>query len=276
VKKMTKAREKPSGDTNDTLNFYDKEAQKYPNIRARPLQCFTDALERSAILPYLQGSYCILDIGCGEGRLTRWMADETVAQGSMVVGKDFSAGMVEVAKQQNTSLNAEYAVGDVMALEDADNSYDLVISSTAPNNFPDLKGALAEIHRVLKPNGVFIGIIINKDESARFARYAYYAPYYLWRGLKRILHGKSQYMNRLYSQDEIRALLAEGYDIIELRGMRSVADWMPEYPLNFWKPLRPLMQAFITATESLDARLSHDPVHGKRARFHLAIAQVRK
>jgi ubiquinone/menaquinone biosynthesis C-methylase UbiE len=273
---MTKAREKQLANTNDTLNFYDKEAQKYPIIRARPVQRFTDALERAAILPYLQGSARILDIGCGEGRLTRWMADKTATQGAMVVGKDFSAAMVEIAKRQNTSPNAEYAVGDVMALADADNSYDLVISSTAPNNFPDLKGALAEIHRVLKPNGLFIGIIINKDESARFARFAYYAPYYLWRGLKRILRGKSQYMYRLYTQDEIRALLTEGYDIIELRGMRAVADWMPEYPLNFWKPLQPLMQAFISATEALDARLSYDPVRGKRARFHLAIARVRK
>jgi ubiquinone/menaquinone biosynthesis C-methylase UbiE len=261
---------------NDTIDFYEKKALEYPAIRARPIQDFTDALEREAIIPYLPGCKRILDIGCGEGRLTRWMAGETVAQGCIVVAKDFSAAMVEVAKRQNQSPNAEYAVGDVMGLADADNSYDLVISSTAPNNFPDLKGALAEIYRVLKPSGLFICIIINKDETARFARYIYYAPIYLWRGLKRILRGKSQYIHRLYTQDEVRALLDEGFDIIELRGMRSVVDWIPEYPLNFWKPLQPIMQAFIHVTKSLDARLSRDPIRGKRTRFHLAIARVRK
>lgn len=262
----------------DTQKFYDEQAQGYAAIRSRPIQLYTDKIEQEVMKPLVAQATDILDLGCGEGRLTRWIAMEKRRQGSnfSVHGADFSPGMVAVAKQLNGDLPATYGLGDAMALPYADNSYDLIVSCTAPNNFPSLDGALDEIRRVLRPGGLFCATIINSEETARFARYVYYSPYFLYKLGQRIVSGKSGYHRILYSRDELAQLLRGRFEIIELTGLRVIADFIPEFPLNIWPPLFPIMSLLVRASEPLDRRLASGQSTGRHARFHLVIARVVK
>lgn len=262
----------------ETLRFYDEQSKGYSSIRARPIQIYTDRLEREAMAPLVARAHDILDLGCGEGRLTRWIAATKRAQGGQfsVHGADFSAGMVEMAQSANGDLPATYGVGDAMALPFADDSYDLIVSCTAPNNFPSLDGALDEIRRVLRPGGIFCATIINGEETARFARYLYYSPYYLAKLGQRLLRGTSGYHRVLFSRDELARLLESRFEIVELSGLRMIPDFVPEFPLNIWPPLFPVMNGIVRATEGLDRKLGRHHVAGRHARFHLVIARALK
>jgi ubiquinone/menaquinone biosynthesis C-methylase UbiE len=264
--------------TNETLHFYNEQASNYPAIRARPIQVYTDRLEREAMAPFVVDARDILDLGCGEGRVTRWLAQVKRDQGGSftVQGADFSPDMIAQAQALNGDLPATYRVGDAMALPYADESFDLVVSCTAPNNFPSLDGALDEIRRVLRPGGVFLATIINGQETARFARFLYYAPYYLIALARRLVKGSSGYHRVLFSRDDIVGLLRGRFEPIELSGMRVVADFVPEFPLNIWPPLYPLMRGVIHATQGLDHKLAKHRLIGRHARFHLVIARALK
>ncbi|MCZ8109090.1 MAG: class I SAM-dependent methyltransferase [Burkholderiales bacterium] len=261
-----------------TLRFYEEQARQYARIRARPIQIYTDKAECEALEPHVLAASDILDLGCGEGRLSRWAASVKRAQGAKfrVHGADFSPNMIDQAVRFKGDLPVTYSVSDAMAMEFPDNSFDLVASCTAPNNFPTLDGALSEIHRVLRPGGVLFATIINVQETARFARYAYYAPYFLWRVLKRLAGGPSGYHRVLYSRDDLERLLAGRFEIIELTGMRILPDFVPEFPLNIWPPLFPVMRGILRATAALDRRLERHPRIGRHARFHLVIARAIK
>ncbi|WOH48816.1 class I SAM-dependent methyltransferase [Bradyrhizobium sp. sBnM-33] len=264
--------------SNATLQFYNEQARRYAELRARPIQVYTDAAERAALEPYALAASDILDLGCGEGRLTRWIAAMKRKHGGSfrVHGVDFSPEMIAQALRFNGDLPATYGVGDAMALEFPDGSFDLVASCTAPNNFPTLEGALSEIHRVLRPGGIFFATIINAEETARFARYVYYAPYFLWRGVKRLGGGAGGYHRVLYSRDELERLLAGRFETVELSGMRVVSDFVPEFPLNVWPPLFPIMRGILKFTRDLDRRLERHPHFGRHARFHLVVARAVK
>lgn len=261
-----------------TRKFYDEQARGYAALRSRPIQLYTDKLERAVMKPLVEQSADILDLGCGEGRLTRWIAEEKRRQGGRfsVHGADFSPGMVAAAKASNGDLPASYGVGDAMALPYEDNSYDLVVSCTAPNNFPSLDGALDEIRRVLRPGGIFCATIINSREAARFARYIYYSPYYLYQLGRRVILGKSGYHRVLFSRDELTQLFQGRFEIVELTGLRLLPDFVPEFPLNVWPPLFPIMSGLIRSSEKLDGMLASNPSAGSHARFHLVVARAVK
>lgn len=264
-------------DNQETLRFYDSQARHYHKIRARPVQVYTDASERAALLPLVSEASDILDLGCGEGRLSSWMAREKQKQGGPfeVWGVDFSPEMVRYARQFAADLPVKFAVGDAMGLEFADNSFDLVVSCTSPNNFPSLDGALSEIHRVLRPGGLFFAVIINSRELARFARYVYLAPYFI-REFFRKLRRDDGYIRVLYSRDELERLLAGRFEILELAGMRVLPDFVPVVPFNIWPPLFPATRAVLKAGENLDRKMERSAFFGPRARFHRVVARVVK
>ncbi|MFD8726337.1 class I SAM-dependent methyltransferase [Streptomyces sp. NPDC059629] len=103
-------------------------------------------------LPVELSGQRILDIGCGEGIITRTLA----ARGARVMGIDPSPRMIEHAQaaERNLPTGALYAVDDGCTLATvATDSVDWVTAGLSLNNVPDLDAALTAAQRVLSPGG---------------------------------------------------------------------------------------------------------------------------
>jgi len=99
----------------------------------------------------------ILDIATGTGDMAILMS-QTNAQ--KIVGLDISAGMLEVGRKKieakNLSGKIEMIQGDSENLPFENNTFDAITVAYGIRNFETLEKGLAEILRVLKPNGVFV------------------------------------------------------------------------------------------------------------------------
>ena len=96
----------------------------------------------------------ILDVACGGGQSAVYLAE----QGARVVGVDFSSAQLEHARAFAESRKAqvrfiESNAEDLAAL--VDGSFDIAVSAYALGIVEDIRRTFREIHRVLRPNGLF-------------------------------------------------------------------------------------------------------------------------
>jgi ubiquinone/menaquinone biosynthesis C-methylase UbiE len=97
----------------------------------------------------------VLDVGCGPGTITLDIA-RRVAPGR-VVGLDPSAEVIDQARRDSDGTdNVEFTTGDVYALDFADASFDVVHAHQVLQHVPDPVGALREMRRVCRPDGVVV------------------------------------------------------------------------------------------------------------------------
>lgn len=89
----------------------------------------------------------ILDLGCGDGVLTRKLAD----LGCQVVGIDASAPQIEAAR----ALGLDARVIDGYALE-FDSEFDAVFSNAVLHWMRDAPRVIAGVYRALRPGGRFV------------------------------------------------------------------------------------------------------------------------
>lgn len=107
-----------------------------------------------------------LDVATGTGAVAFALAERTPR--ARVVGLDFCAPMIEAARARAASHGAgapSFAVGDVLALPYADESFDCVTVSFGVRNFADIPRALREMRRVLKPGGRLVCLELTHVSS---------------------------------------------------------------------------------------------------------------
>jgi ubiquinone/menaquinone biosynthesis C-methylase UbiE len=93
----------------------------------------------------------ILDLACGPGTLSLPLA-HAVSPGGEVVGIDLAPGMIEVARSETPAgLPVRFELMDMEDLRFPDHSFDAAVSGHGFQFVPDLRRALAESRRVLKP-----------------------------------------------------------------------------------------------------------------------------
>jgi SAM-dependent methyltransferase len=138
-----------------TRRSYDTVAAAYADrlrdeLDGKPL----DRALLAAVLEQRPAGTPIGDLGCGPGHVTGWLAAHPATDGATAVGVDLSPGMIEVARREQPG--AEFRVGDLRSLPAADGEFGAVIAfysiiHLGPGQLP---GALAEMHRVLRPGGL--------------------------------------------------------------------------------------------------------------------------
>lgn len=99
----------------------------------------------------------VLDAGCGNGYLTRKMAQTA----KKVYGVDFTEKLIELAKQKNNPANVEFSVGNLEKLQFPDSAFDLVLCNMVLMDVENIEKAIAEMSRVLKKNGIIVASIIH-------------------------------------------------------------------------------------------------------------------
>lgn len=102
----------------------------------------------------------ILDVGCGSGHLLQKIS-ETVRQPVELYGLDISQKLCDIAQKKNP--DAKIVQGDAEALPYESNTFDVVFMTEALEHMLDYDKALSEVSRVLKPKGIFIVTVPNRD-----------------------------------------------------------------------------------------------------------------
>ena len=169
-----------------------------------------------------------LDLGCGEGRLARDLAQA----GHRVVAVDASPRMLEAARSAGGDV--DYRLADAAALPFDDGTFDLVVAFMALHDMDDLSAVAGSVRRVLSGSGVFCfavvhplnaaGRFVSKAPDSSFVVDSYfesgrYADEVERDGLEMTFHGSHRTLEE-YS----RAFEGAGFAITVLREVTDVAD----------------------------------------------------
>lgn len=117
-------------------------------------------------LKNLVGNEHILDIGCGDGKITADLS--TFIPYGSIIGIDPSQDMISWALRQYDSReypNLNFIIGDFFKPE-VQKSFDLVVSLCALHHCSDHRQAFETIHRLLKPQGKFLILVPSAKDSA--------------------------------------------------------------------------------------------------------------
>lgn len=103
----------------------------------------------------------VLDLGCGGG----FMSEAMARRGAHVIGVDPAASALAIAKKHADAqgLAIDYRTGVGEGLPVAASSVDIVVCVDVLEHVESLESVIDEIHRVLKPDGLFLFDTINRN-----------------------------------------------------------------------------------------------------------------
>jgi trans-aconitate methyltransferase len=99
------------------------------------------------------GTETILDIGCGDGKVTAEIA--AAVTGGFVIGVDSSAEMIAHAAATHRAPNLEFRCADARSLQ-FDRSFDIAFSNASLHWVDDWQAVFDNLARYLKPGGRLI------------------------------------------------------------------------------------------------------------------------
>lgn len=146
-------------DFTGSLPSYAEHLQAYHEAYAVELR------EMLAWLPIQSGDR-VLDVACGDGSYSCWLAELT-RPGGQVTALDIDPAWLKLIAEQ--VLASDYQDSVVLCHADAgqmpfdSDSFDVVWCAQSLYSLPDIRGALAEMWRVLRPGGI-VAILENDTQ----------------------------------------------------------------------------------------------------------------
>lgn len=142
-------------------NFWDRNAGRYDRFMRKDRAAYETMY--GLIRPVVKGK-TVLELATGTGLI----AKNIVNAAAYIEASDTSAEMIREAKRRNHSAKLHFSVQDMFCLPYADESFEVVIVSNALHIVPQPEKALAEIHRVLRDDGVLIAPTFTHAENSFF------------------------------------------------------------------------------------------------------------
>lgn len=142
-------------------NFWDRNAGRYDRFMRKDRAVYEKMY--GLIRPVVKGK-TVLELAAGTGLI----AKNIVNAAAHIEATDASVEMIAEAKRNNHSAKLHFSVQDMFCLPYADKSFDVVIVSNALHIVPQPEKALAEIHRVLRDDGVLIAPTFTHAENSFF------------------------------------------------------------------------------------------------------------
>jgi len=183
---------------------YDRVSKRNPATQA----------DRNLIIPLLDPKRkdVILEIGCGTGRFTLEIAKKC----SKIIGVDFSAKMLEVARKKSKNFkNVRYRQADVrdgLKFFETE-SFDKIVCPLIINHIPDITVFFEEIFRLMNKGGVMVFDDVNPDSRSEIR------PVY-----RDLLYEMSQNGKKIFYihsiDDIIHNLQRAGFEIEQVKFLR--------------------------------------------------------
>jgi 2-polyprenyl-3-methyl-5-hydroxy-6-metoxy-1,4-benzoquinol methylase len=133
------------------LEYNDKSVSMWPNNHLNNYYHYEQTALLEKYLPDVAGAK-VLDLGCGTGRMSEYFAQ----RGASVLGIDFSARSIEIARRRVGGDNPSYRVQSVFDLDDMA-AFDLVVSwgvlTVACRDRLELLDIMQKLYQSLKQNG---------------------------------------------------------------------------------------------------------------------------
>ena len=173
----------------------------------------------------LAGDERVLDVGCGDRRITAAIA-RRVPRGR-VLGLDASPSMIAACAEAHRGLaNLSFQVADATAFE-VDAPFDLAVSFSALHWVADLRAAVRCLHEALRPGGALVigmGGAHQKEIAEVFLRER-------WRGQiarrPRAFHGRTR--------EELAAILAQGgFADVQVDAIEAARPYADDQALLDW------------------------------------------
>lgn len=142
-------------------NFWDRNAGRYDRFMRKDRAAYEKMY--GLIRPVVKGK-TVLELAAGTGLI----AKNIVNAAAHIEATDASVEMIAEAKRNNHSAKLCFSVQDMFCLPYADKSFEVVIVSNALHIVPQPEKALAEIHRVLRDDGVLIAPTFTHAENSFF------------------------------------------------------------------------------------------------------------
>lgn len=172
-----------------TIEYYDDHARQY----AQSVDDYYSTEQITTFMGLLPDQAKILDVGCGSGRDAHVFS----AAGYDVTGLDLSQGMIEFAREKYPDI--EFIHADMLQMPFENDIFDGLWAHGVLfhlETIDQVKKALAEFDRVLKPQGILHVLVkLQKDEHK----------------LKEYSDDTGQYsrLYRFFQKDELKSLLEE-------------------------------------------------------------------
>jgi len=99
----------------------------------------------------LTGNEKILDLGCGDGKLTENLS--ALVPNGFVLGIDASQGMIDVARQKEKD-NLKFRLSDINKLELLPDKFDIIFSNATLHWIKDHKKLWKNLKNILSDNGI--------------------------------------------------------------------------------------------------------------------------
>ena len=146
----------------DNKEFWQRMAKSYGPFMQHSGKLYDAICEK--MRPGLTRDMNVLELACGSGQLSFRVAGAV----RLWEDTDFSERMIAEARKQPRSSRLHFSVQDATALPYAPDSFDAVVIANALHIMPRPELVLAEISRVLKPNGILYAPTFVHGKGAGF------------------------------------------------------------------------------------------------------------
>jgi ubiquinone/menaquinone biosynthesis C-methylase UbiE len=117
----------------------------------------------------LDAGHTVLEIGCGTGAISRWLARRTAGRNPIIgvdVNRYFLREAADMVRSEGLEGIVQFQEGNAHALPFDDDQFDLTLSATVLEEV-NADAALAEMIRVTKPGG-HVGVIVRAKDVPYF------------------------------------------------------------------------------------------------------------
>lgn len=187
--------------------FWTKNARRYAGNKIKDMESYEYTLGRTR--SYLAPEDKVLEVGCGTGSTALLLAPFV----AHITASDFAEGMLDIGREKARDqgvTNITFANLDVAAPEH-EQTYDAILGFNLFHLVKDIDRAFADIHKALKPGGVFISktpCLAQGGLGFKFGLLKLMIP------LMQLL-GKAPFVKMLTIQELETAVTNAGFEIIE-------------------------------------------------------------